>query len=200
MGTAFENYYDKRQSDAEDFVDQYWDELMTELKDGGRFDSYDFIDGESRLHEFVDQYISPREAIDILDNADETETDSGLWEGIENPLDAVSAMGFWTYKLDLYNKIKEVMKEKLEEQLEKEKLKQSNFENELSQLQNRLEHYQELVEELQEKEELSEHEENSVELYEKQIEQLDADIEEAEETYSDQENLIDSIENAIDDL
>ncbi len=42
--------------------------------------------------------ISPREATEILEELHQfQETDSGLWQGQE-PLEAVSAMGFWTYK------------------------------------------------------------------------------------------------------
>lgn len=133
MANQFENYYSFIQDDAESFLNNYFDDFAERIKDG-ETNAYYMIDDDGKLHEHADMYIDLREAVEILEQSNSVETDSGLWEGLETPEEMLGAKAFWTYKSDLMSEVMEQFKEKLEELLEKVEEEKSELVEKLNEL------------------------------------------------------------------
>lgn len=108
--------------DAVDFLDNHSDEFKDAISNGLDFDLND-IDGlDEWFHEEItDRSYSLTDASYILENCDNEETDSGLWEG-KSPTEAIPIMAAYSYANDvwfkceeLYNEIKDSYKEILAE-------------------------------------------------------------------------------------
>jgi len=115
--SKFENYYSFIRENAEDFVDEYYEDFLSNVCNGDT-DSYGYIDNDGKLHDWIDAEISMRDAVEILEQSDNVETDRGLWEGLE-PISAIGAMGFWTYKNDMIHEVVSQLKDKLEAERDK---------------------------------------------------------------------------------
>jgi vacuolar-type H+-ATPase subunit I/STV1 len=114
----FENYYDKVQEEASNFVDQYIDEIFTDVEEDGVNDLYEFVN-DYRLHEWVDSdfiYVGLIESANIIEQSDNVETDSGLWEGLE-PTKAIESQAFFTYRNDMNEYVMSIIKDRLEDRL-----------------------------------------------------------------------------------
>ena len=101
------SYYQDAQEDAADFVLNFKDEVLEQLLDKGEAsDDFlnDYPNGDAYHHEtHVDKWYSLTEAAEVLDSlSDFTETDSGLWQGLE-PRDAISAQAAYTYGNAVYS-------------------------------------------------------------------------------------------------
>lgn len=146
--TAYSNYHEKVRSDTGDFVNEYFDDFLQSVKDGEKADFHDYIDGDNKLHEHIDQYLDLREAVDILEQCENEETDSGLWEGLP-PKEAVTAMAFWSFKADVYKEIKSMFEEKLNDELVELESKLDSMHDKLEELEeiNTDEGYNEKLEE-----------------------------------------------------
>lgn len=120
-------------NDAEDFVNQYFDTFLENIKDMGsqNFDSY--VNDDGKLHETIDQYLDLEDAVTIIENCSEEETDSGLWEGL-SPKEAIVSMAFWSYKNDMYFRIKELFEERINEVINEELNKLEHLETRLGEL------------------------------------------------------------------
>lgn len=201
MANKFENYYSFIQEDASNFLDTYYDRFLREIRNGDT-DAYEMIDYGGELHEHADQHIDLREAVEILEQSSDVETDSGLWEGIEDTEDALSAKAFWTYKSDLHREVVDQFKDLLDG------AKSEVETDELHPLQNKLEGLQEkrseLVKELEVlenyDEEDGEYDEQRIDELQNEIDDVDSDIEELEDQISELESEIDYIDTAIDSL
>lgn len=131
-------YYGLIDEMTDDFLENYEDEIKEQIKEQGEkvtdviFDNiYQEWDLNSKIHEWLDSSWHGFLREDcfenfnselttcafILDESDEVETDSGLWEGQE-PKKAIQTQAFFTVKSDLYFKIEKKIKEKIEKMLE----------------------------------------------------------------------------------
>ena len=103
------------QSDANDFVLNFEDEVIEQLIDKGKA-SDDFLNdypgGDSYHHEtHVDKWYSLSDAAEVLDELNEfEETDFGLWEGLA-PRDAISAQAAYTYGNAVYSMAVDLIEE-----------------------------------------------------------------------------------------
>jgi predicted RNase H-like nuclease (RuvC/YqgF family) len=175
--TRYSEYHNALDNDAEEFVDNYYDDFLDEIKGGYAtrhfFDS--FIDDDGKLHSHIDEYLSLHEAVDIIENCDNEETDSGLWEGM-SPKEAIIAMAFWSYRLDIMEKVKELFKDKLTDELIEQEGVLDTLYSELDELKDKLEKVDEESEEYPTLEESVENQENKVEAVEDYIKELNAVI------------------------
>ena len=107
--------YQDAKSDAADFVLNFKDEVLDQLIDKGEA-SDDFLNdypgGDSYHHEtHVDKWYSLSEADEVLSSlSDFTETDYGLWQGLE-PRDAISAQAAYTYGNAVYSMAVDLIEE-----------------------------------------------------------------------------------------
>src|SRR5690606_5710707 len=115
----FSNYSEYVESEAKTFVDEYEEDLMSRIKDGDT-DIHEFVH-DYRLHEWVDNdfiYVDLIDSAEILEQSDNVETDSGLWEGQE-PREAIKTQAFFTYRNDLgyviMDKIESLLQLKLDD-------------------------------------------------------------------------------------
>lgn len=101
------DYRKEARSDAADFVLNFEDEVIEQLIDKGEASDdllNDYPGGDSYHHEtHVDKCYSLSDAAEVLDSlGDFTETDSGIWQGLE-PRDAISAQAAYTYGNAVYS-------------------------------------------------------------------------------------------------
>lgn len=143
MGESKFKYYGNYvQEGARSFVDEHLDEALNEIAEGNTNMS-EFID-DSRLHEWIDNDFIYHDLMDsalILEQSDNVETDSGLWEGQE-PRDAIKTQAFFTFRTDMYLEIKDIFKDELDE-------KQAEFEKNIEKLEEEIEELKEAMEEKQ---------------------------------------------------
>jgi len=154
----FSNYYEYVSNEAESFVGEYIEELIEDIENGNT-DVYSFID-DYRLHEWCDNdfiYVDLIDSAEIIDQSNNVETDSGLWEGQE-PQEAIKTQAFFTYRNDMYWEIKEQVEEKLNDRL--------------SELEEELQPLQEQFDALDNKDELSEEEEDEMAELEEEIDTI----------------------------
>jgi DNA repair exonuclease SbcCD ATPase subunit len=168
----FENYYEKVEAEAKSFVDDYIDEIYTEVEENGVDDLYDFVN-DYRLHEWVDSdfiYVGLIESANIIEQSNNVETDSGLWEGLE-PTKAIETQAFYTYRNDMSIEIMDIIKSELQD-------RQSELETDLEKLQEELEEVEEDL---------------NIIGKDSTIERLENEIEELEDRISNLESAIDNI-------
>lgn len=178
--SKFENYGKKLDSDTNLFLDEHFDTLLEEIREGRatRNAVHSWLDDDGKLHEFVDQYLDLRDAVEILEQCKHEETDSGLWEGL-SLREAVSAMAFWSYNSDLRYEIEETVKDKLEDELMEAESSLDTLHMELDQLNEELES--------------SESEDDSIGI-------IETDISLKEEEISDLEGFISTLNSVIDGI
>lgn len=95
------SYLDEAESDAQEMVENFRDEIEEQLadRDEASKDLFnDYPGGDNYHHEnHVDRPYQLKEAADLLDElSDYEETDTGLWEGLP-PRDAIGAQAAFTY-------------------------------------------------------------------------------------------------------
>ena len=155
----FANYKEYIENEAKSFVNEYENELLDEVKNGNT-DVYEFIN-DYRVYEWIDNdfiYVDLIDSAEILEQSDNVETDSGLWEGKE-PAEAIKTQAFFTYRNDLSSKVmsmfESVLQDKLdelEERLEelREELKNEQDENNLEEIDNEINEIEEFVKYIEE--------------------------------------------------
>lgn len=85
-------------SEAKDAVESFIDEIVEALVDDGEAKRY-ISNYDEDYFENLNQYYSLLEAAVILDDLSEFEvTDSGLWEGQDDPQEAVKIQAIFTYR------------------------------------------------------------------------------------------------------
>lgn len=93
------SYTEQAKSDARDMVDRFRVEIIDYLIDRGEASDDLFKDYDDSYHHerHVDKYYDLTEAAEMLDElSGHTETDSGLWQGLE-PKEAIGAQAAYTY-------------------------------------------------------------------------------------------------------
>jgi DNA-binding transcriptional MerR regulator len=114
----YTDYDSALNTDAETFTDEHFDSFVSRIKEHNQMISlHDFL--VDRVAEHIDQYMSIEEAMEIIKNCKVEETNADLWAGLP-PKEAVIAMGFWSYRNDLYDKIVELYRERLAEEVEQQ--------------------------------------------------------------------------------
>lgn len=109
------DYYKDVETEAKDFLANNEDMIKGALEDGKDFDLND-IDGlDGAFHyDITDRAYSPRDAVFVLENTDNEETDSGLWEG-QDWRDELSTRAAYSFSNDVWFKCEEIYKEMQEE-------------------------------------------------------------------------------------
>lgn len=94
------------------FLEDMKDEIKAALVAGTEFDDID--DGEIRysMEESICTSFSLEDAVYVIDNCENEETDTGLWEGLD-PSDAIIAMAAYSYQADAWFKAEELYNDML---------------------------------------------------------------------------------------
>lgn len=101
------HYSDEVRKEAIDFIDEMFDEFIEAMQNE---EDYFFNDSgvEDRFFECVgDRSYTLTDAAFVIENSDNVETDSGLWEG-QDPVDAVCSQAAYTFSNDVRIKIEEI--------------------------------------------------------------------------------------------
>lgn len=189
----FSNYYSYVNEQAKDLFDDNRSSFFSSIEDSD-IDVYDFFDSE--VHNWVDSdliYIDLHDCADILESSNEVESDSGLWEG-QDPIKAIEAMAFFTYRNDLMAAVKEVAEEELEE-------KKKDVEGDIENIESDKKFLEDKKDKLEsEQADLDDEDEDSEEEYdrlEQKIDEIGIDIDLAEEKISELEYFVQYIEDTI---
>lgn len=114
INSKFENYYACISENAKSLVDENIIDLINKIYDGEN-DVHEFYQ-EGIIHESADNefmYINLIDCAFIIEQSDNVETDSGLWEGLE-PVKAVEAQAYYTYENELMREVMKLTRERLE--------------------------------------------------------------------------------------
>lgn len=137
MSKYAKNYYGYIEEQAQELFDDRKEDFEAELQDG-EVDIYSFFQEDALQwtdNEFI--YVDLLDAATIIDESDNEESDSGLWEGQE-PKDAIKTMAFYTFYNDIMDGLKDSVLSYLEEakvdaerKVDELEYKQTELENEL---------------------------------------------------------------------
>jgi len=123
------------ENEARDFIIDNEDMIIEALKNDADWDYNDMDNLDSLWHEtIVDRAYTVEDATYILDNCENEETDSGIWEGLDYR-DEMSARAAYSYSNDVwftwegfYDELKERMQELIdEEDMEEDDAAQTAF-------------------------------------------------------------------------
>lgn len=110
------NYQKDVESEARDFLANNEEMIKEAIKDEKDFDRNDIDHLDSAFHEGItDRAYSPEDAVFVLENCDNEETDSGIWEGLKDWRQELSARAAYTFSNDVWFKCEEIFKEMKEE-------------------------------------------------------------------------------------
>jgi hypothetical protein len=110
-----ENYRGEARSDAKDTAENFLDEILEQLMDGGKASDdlfNDYPNGDGYHHEsHTDRDYNLQDAAQLLDDlSDYEETDYGLWQGLE-PRRAIAAQAAYTYRNAVLSFFSDLIKE-----------------------------------------------------------------------------------------
>lgn len=100
------DYNDEVRKEAVGFIEEVMDEVVEALRNG---DDY-LLDGDvdDRFFECVtDRSYTLSDAAFVIDNSNNVETDSGLWEG-KDPQDAIEIQAAYTFSNDVHSEVEEI--------------------------------------------------------------------------------------------
>jgi len=122
------NYQADVKKEAKSFLQNHEDDVKQAIKDGEDWSyNLDFMD--SSFHsEIVDQSYSLEDAAFIVENSDNTEEDSGLWEG-QQPRDAIVTQAAYSFGNDVYTECERIYDE-MKQEFEDSKLEEDDEKNE----------------------------------------------------------------------
>lgn len=106
------NYDKDLLDDVTAFIESIEDEIKAALIDRTAFDNIDGGDIQCRMEESIYTPFSLEDAVFVIDNCENEETDAGLWEGLD-PSDAIIAMAVYSYRADAWFKAEELYDEML---------------------------------------------------------------------------------------
>ena len=107
------DYYREVEKDAKEFLSEYIEELI-ELVVNGEEDLSDEILYE-KLEEHFDREYTAEDAIYVLDNSHNEETDRGLWEGVHDWREELNIRAAYTYIADVREVVEDIYKNAFEE-------------------------------------------------------------------------------------
>ena len=108
------DYGEAVEKDAKEFVSEHIDEIA-ELMVNMEEDLFTDNNIEESLNGYLDRSYTPEDAIFVLDNSENEETDSGLWEGIKDWRQELGARAAYTYVNDVRGSIESIYKDAYEE-------------------------------------------------------------------------------------
>jgi hypothetical protein len=100
------DYSDEVRKEAVDFIEEVMDDVIESLKNGEEY----LLDGDlnDRFFECVtDRSYTLSDAAFVIDNSNNVETDSGLWEG-KDPQDAIETQAAFTFSNDVNSDVEEI--------------------------------------------------------------------------------------------
>jgi hypothetical protein len=101
-GDCLMDYSKDITQEAKDFIEQHEDDIKEAIKNDAEWDYNDMEFLDSSWHsDIVDRSYSLEDAAYIVENSDNTESDSGLWEGQE-PRDALVTQAAYSYANDVW--------------------------------------------------------------------------------------------------
>lgn len=184
----FSNYYSYVSKQAEDLINENWEDIKKELESWD-VDPYNYFD--DAVHNWVDNdfiYVDLRDAADIIESSNNVEYDNGLWEGQE-PIEAVKTQAFFTYRGDLMNEVNNILADKLDQL-------RTDVQLEIDDIQLDIDNAKERIKVLEEKLQDAETDEEC-DTIEDQISDIEEEIEKFEEEISEKEDMIVYIEETI---
>lgn len=107
------DYYREVEKDAKEFLLENIDEVMESMASGEE-ELGDELRYE-KLQENFDRWYTPEDAIYVLDNSNNEETDSGLWAGVDNWRDELNTRAAYTYITDVRESVDKIYKDAYEE-------------------------------------------------------------------------------------
>ena len=102
------------EKDAKEFVSEHIDEiaeLMVNMEENLFTDN----NIEDSLNDFLNRSYTPEDAIFVLDNSENEETDSGLWEGIKDWREELEIRATYTYMNDVREAVESIYKDAYDE-------------------------------------------------------------------------------------
>lgn len=110
------NWYKEALGDAIETIDNFEDEVVEQLADKGEASddlNNDYSGGDEYHHSsHTDKSYSLIDAAHLLDQlSDHEETDSGLWEGVEDPERALEVKAAFTYGNAVIGEFQDLIKE-----------------------------------------------------------------------------------------
>lgn len=189
----FTDLYSKVEEMAQDLFNENKEDFFEAVRDEGTsFDYYEFF--SDKVHEDVDRefiYTGLVDCAEIIENAQEVETDSGLWDGQE-PEDAIKTMAFFTLRNEVMLELRSVISSELDYRKDELAGEIESLDSDANFNKERLEKAQERFEEIEDDEQY----EDEAEALEGEIDALQAEIDATDEQISDLEEMV----NSIDDL
>ena len=188
----FTYYQQNVEEKARDLFKENIDSIIENLKEGS-VDLYEFFD--QPVHEWAENdfiYVDLRDAADILEQSDNVETDSGLWEGQE-PRKAIETQAFFTYRNDLMLELKEVAEEELNEYKNTVEIAIEEMEGEREAIQDKLKDLEAELDELEDEEGREDEVQDLEDAYEAAENEYNAKGEKLEEW----NDILDNIETTI---
>jgi len=104
------NYNKDLLDDVVTFLEDIEDDIKAALISGTEFDDIDDGDIRYRMEESMHTSFSLEDAVFVIDNCENAETDAGLWEGLD-PSDSIIAMAMHSYMADAWFKAEELYEE-----------------------------------------------------------------------------------------
>jgi hypothetical protein len=92
--------------EAVDFIEEFMDDVVEALKNDENY----LLDGDLNdtfFEMITDRSYTLSDAAFVIDNSNNVETDSGLWEG-KDPQDAVEIQAAFTYSNDVHSEVEEI--------------------------------------------------------------------------------------------
>lgn len=100
------HYSDEVRKEAVDFIEEMMDEFIDAMQNEN--DYFFENDVEDRFFECVcDRLYTLTDAAFVIENSDNVETDSGLWEGQE-PAEALETQAAFTFSNDVHSEVEEI--------------------------------------------------------------------------------------------
>lgn len=116
------DYKTQVDEEASSFISDHEDMIIEAVKDSASWDYNDIHGLDTSWHECItDRCYSSMEAAFVIDNCENEETDTGLWEGLDlrQQLSAMAAYSYandvWFACKDFYEQIKEDVEEALDD-------------------------------------------------------------------------------------
>jgi len=110
------DYQKDIEEDVKDFIANQEEMIKEAIIEGSDWDLNDIRGLDEAFHEDItDRVYTPEDAVYILENCENEESDSGIWEGLNNWRDELSARAAYSYSNDVWFALEEQYNELKEE-------------------------------------------------------------------------------------
>lgn len=107
------DYKKEVEKDAKEFISEHVDEFIDMMINREEEPSDELL--YETLEEALDRSYTPEDAVYVLDNCEDEEEDSGLWEGVNDWRRELEIRAAYTYLNDVRNEIRSICKDAYEE-------------------------------------------------------------------------------------